>query len=105
MKRLSHCLLLAVLVTAVGRSGFASTIISTGFDVPETISQAPASFGAFGGTFFIPDAGTTQIMVMPALGGPPSVFQTVAGQNIRGGIFLPSGFGSTAGQYIVLGRS
>ena len=82
----------------------AVTVISQGYVVPETISQAPAGFGGYGGSFFIPDFSTDKIMVMPAGGGSPSVFQQ-ATPNITGGLFLPPGFGASGGQFIVVGRT
>jgi hypothetical protein len=82
----------------------AVTVISQGYVVPETISQAPAGFGAYGGSFFIPDFSTDKIMVMPAGGGDPSVFQQ-ATQDITGGLFLPAGFGAAGGQFIAVGRT
>lgn len=82
----------------------AVTVISQGYVVPETISQAPAGFGNYGGSFFIPDFSTDKIMVMPAGGGSPSVFQQ-ATQDITGGLFLPPGFGASGGQFIAVGRT
>jgi hypothetical protein len=106
MRRFTRWLFTAAILLALGRTGSASTIIvSNGYVTPETISQIPAGFGQLGGGFFVTDAGTGQIMLMPLVGAAPSTFQTVTNQSIRGGLFLPSGFGSFAGQFIVVGRS
>lgn len=98
------CLVAIVALIHFGRHASAEIIVSQGYVVPETISEAPGSFGNFGGSYFIPDAGTDQIMVMPAAFGAPSVFQS-ATQDITGGLFLPAGFGSLGGSFIVTGRS
>jgi len=102
--RFLKCLWATTALLSLGRFASAATIISDGYVVPETISQAPGTFGSYGGTFFIPDFATDQIMVMPAGFGAPSVFQT-ARQDIKGGLFLPDSFGSAGGQFIVVGRT
>lgn len=103
MKAILPSCFVAVLVLLGSRAAPAVEIISSGYVVPETISLAPADFGTYGGSYFIPDFGTRQIMVMPAAFGAPSVFQT-ATQTTNGGRFLPAGFGTAGGKFIVVGR-
>src|SRR5262245_37949270 len=79
----------AVLV-GFGSDVLAEVIVSQGYVVPETISQAPDSFGSYGGSYFIPDRGTGEIKVMPETFGNPAVFQQTANQSITGGLFLPT---------------
>ena len=86
----------------------AITIFSGGgYVVPETISLAPGGFGGFGGSYFIPDASTNNIWVMPGTGGPPSLFPfttipTTGNNSIDGGVFLPSGWaGGNSVKYLV----
>jgi hypothetical protein len=75
---------------------------------PETISQAPASFGAFGGDYFIPDfnraALNGNIWRVPAAGGPPTSFATNADYASLGGVFLPdTGWGTNSGKFLATG--
>jgi hypothetical protein len=81
-------------------------IFSTGeYGTPETISLAPSEFGAFGGSYFIPDASTSNIWVLPVNGGSPTTFLAApiepVGDNIICGMFLPSGWGSYSGEFLV----
>jgi hypothetical protein len=88
---------------------------STGEVTPETISQAPAGFGSFGGSYFVTDIGApptgsqpNTIWVVPAAGGAPSVFTQFVGTGadaFRGGLFLPSSFGSFGGDFVVGGST
>jgi hypothetical protein len=88
-------------------------IFSAGMDTPETISEAPDEFGAFGGHLFVPDpgpapiiAGNSKVWRIAPEGGPPSLFAALPqglGLGFRGGMFLPPDFGSVGGQYIVNG--
>ena len=87
--------------------------ISQGYLTPETISEAPASFGNYGGSYFIPDFARNsndtslwKIFVMPRDGGNPTVFATNPNNSMLGGIFLPStGWGANSGNYVTVGRS
>jgi hypothetical protein len=80
-------------------------ISAGGYSVPETISLAPSGFGLFGGSYFIPDAGTSNIWVLPATGGTATPFLAFplppVGGNILGGTFLPSGWGALSGTFLV----
>ncbi len=91
----------AVLLFVMGSAGGTPVVISQGYVFPFTISQAPATFGAYAGSFFIPDTTTGDIMVMPPGGGAPTVFQHADGL-IRGGLFLPPTFGAFGGQFAQL---
>ena len=78
---------------------------SGGYVTPETISLAPSGFGAYGGSYVIPDASTSNIWVFPATGGPPTTFLHNAiepvDDTIIGGLFLPSGWGNDSGKFLV----
>src|SRR5262249_13198622 len=71
---------------------------SQGLATPETISLAPAGFGSFGGSYFIPDPGkgpvfeSSTIWVVPPSGGAPSVFYQTPNAPVLGGLFLPPSF-------------
>ena len=80
-------------------------IFSTGqYGTPETISLSPTGFGAFGGQYFIPDARTGDIWVVPVTGGPPSAFpHDVVELSVRGGLFFPSGWGDNTGKFLTTG--
>ena len=86
-------------------------IFSNGpYVVPETISLVPAGFGSFSGSYFIPDAVTNNIWVMPSTGGAPSLFgtpvSTDSNNRIDGGAFLPSGWGGgNSAQYVVTAQT
>jgi hypothetical protein len=109
LPRVRVVLALGMVCLAVqGASGDIVTF-STGESLPETISQAPAGFGNFGGTFFIPDPGAgahtlNTIWNVPANGGPPTAFTTLSFNGVSG-LFLLAGFGSVGGQYLVTGGS
>ncbi|HQR45141.1 MAG TPA: hypothetical protein PLB02_02655 [Thermoanaerobaculia bacterium] len=72
---------------------------------PETISVAPAGFGSHGGSYFIPDASTGNVWVVPAAGGAPVAFLNYpvppVGSSIVGGLFLPAGWGDLSGRFVV----
>src|SRR4051794_34747371 len=107
---------LALLTAALGLPARADIVVfSEGEVTPETISRAPAGFGTYGGTYFVPDIGTpptgsdpSTIWSVPAGGGDPSVFAQFSGtaaDAFRGGLFLPSGFGTFAGDFLVGGNT
>jgi hypothetical protein len=87
-------------------------IYSEGYLTPETISRAPASFGPYGGHYFIPDFGRGsfdpslhKIWIMPPTGGAPSVFATNPNIFFLGGLFLPdTGWGVNSGRFLATGR-
>ena len=93
--------LLALVLLAVASAASAQIqVFSTGqYGTPETISLAPAGFGAFGGRYFIPDARLGVIWTVPSTGGPPVKF--VEGASSTGGLFLPSGWSSSSGNYLI----
>src|SRR5215472_17954080 len=107
----SVALVLTVLTFAgVAQAGL--VIFGTGFSLPESISLAPAGFGSYGGSYFIPDPGVNGLALgnidyLPPTGGTATVFVTIPGQTIRplGGLFLPSNFGSWGGQFLAVGQS
>jgi hypothetical protein len=76
----------------------AAVIFSQGMIGPETISQAPAGFGSYGGQYFVPDAAlvvtgnpaTSNIWAIPTAGGAPAIFANNPGSGMLGGTFLPS---------------
>jgi hypothetical protein len=82
-------------------------VFSSGLNLPENITVAPAGFGSFGGSYFIPDPGTSLagpnvIRVVPAGGGAPTVFATLdTSVPVQNGIFLPSSYGAFGGQYLI----
>ena len=77
------------------------------YGTPESISPAPAGFGALGGNYFIPDAGAGlgQIWYVPATGGAPNPFLSVPlTDQPRGGLFLPSGWGADSGNFLAVSQ-
>lgn len=84
-------------------------LFSSGYLTPETISLAPADFGAFGGQYFVPDFGrgnvaNSAIYAVPTSGGTPTKFASAPSGVFEGGLFLPStGWGSASGKYLTVG--
>ena len=100
-------LLLAQQAAAQPLSVFSSSPL---YRTPETISRAPAGFGAFGGDYFIPDfnraALNGNIWRVPGAGGPPTSFATNADYVSLGGMFLPeTGWGTNSGRFLATGSS
>ena len=88
----------------------AVAIFSAGYSLPETISQAPAGYGGFGGEYFVPDpgingVGPNVVWAVPTGGGSPTLFyqepSASSTGSYLGGLFLPSTFGAFGGNYIV----
>jgi hypothetical protein len=73
-----------------------------GYTLPETITPIPVGFGAVGGNYFVPDAATSQLLVVPAAGGAPTPFAAIPG-GIVSGLFVPAGYGSLSGSFLVSG--
>jgi hypothetical protein len=75
--------------------------------LPETISQAPSSFGTFGGSFIVPDAVNLNVWAVPSNGGAPTNIATNQANStfvsVRGGVFLPSNWGGNAGSFLEVG--
>jgi hypothetical protein len=102
---------LALLLLAAGTAGAGPVdVISSSplYVTPETVSQAPAGFGAFGGDYFIPDFNGAlpngSIWVVPPGGGAPVSFSTVPDGSARGGLFLPdTGWGDDSGKFVTVG--
>ncbi len=107
---------LMIMMVALASVGFGSnradamTIFSTSpnYKSPETISLAPASFGAFGGDYFIPDFNHAalggHIWSVPSAGGPPVSFATNSDYKALGGMFLPeTGWGANSGRFLATG--
>jgi hypothetical protein len=81
---------------------------STSYATPETISQAPSTFGSFGGDYFIPDFNRAavggHIWMVPSTGGPPISFATNTDYAAEGGVFLPAtGWGTNSGKFLAGG--
>jgi hypothetical protein len=100
--RLSKLLILGVLASALlATAGSAATTqFATGLVTPETISQTAS------GGFLVTDAGpssntTGQIYGVPGGGGPASSLAIT--YTLRGGMILPSSFGTVGGQFLVVG--
>jgi hypothetical protein len=89
----------------VNRSAGAVTVLSSGdFVTPETISQAPA------GEYLVPDAAgnstnvaTHIVWAVPQAGGTPTAFASGLDTTLESGLFLPSNYGTSAGDYATLG--
>jgi len=100
--RLSKFLVVGVLASALlATAGSAATTqFATGMVVPETITQTAS------GKFLVTDATATndsgQIFSVPAGGGAATSLATTT-STLRGGLILPSGFGTAAGQFLVVG--
>jgi len=75
-----------------------------GFTLPETISAIPAGFGSVGGNYFVPDALSGQLLVVPAAGGSPTAFATIP-TGMVSGLVVPAGYGSISGSFLVTGAS
>ncbi len=100
--RLSKFLVVGVLASALlATAGSAATTqFATGMVVPETITQTAS------GKFLVTDATATndsgQIFSVPAAGGAATSLATTT-STLRGGLILPSSFGTAAGQFLVVG--
>jgi hypothetical protein len=100
--RLSKLLILGVLASALlATAGSAATTqFATGLVTPETITQTAS------GGFLVTDAGpssntTGQIYSVPTGGGAASSLAIT--YTLRGGMILPSSFGTVGGQFLVVG--
>jgi hypothetical protein len=100
--RLSKLLVPGVLASAllVTAGSAATTQFATGMVTPETITQTAS------GGFLVPDATATndsgEIFGVPAGGGAASSLATTT-STLRGGMILPSSFGTVAGRFLVVG--
>jgi hypothetical protein len=101
------CAMLAGPGAAVADS--VTTFSSGPYVLPETISQAPSTFGNFAGNYIIPDfnAGNPNgnVWAVGPAGGPPVSIATNGSVAVRGGVFLPSNWGSNAGAFLEAGYS
>ena len=85
-------------------------IFSTGMVQPETITPAPDNFAGHGGDYFVPDFGgsvssNSKIWIVPQAGGAPTQFVATPDAFYRGGTFLPSNWGTMAGDFAATGLS
>jgi hypothetical protein len=104
-------LLSCAVIVLMSRTASAVTVFSSSdFVTPETISQAPAGFGALGGEYLVPDAagGSTDVSThivwtVPQAGGAPTAFASGLDTTLESGLFLPSSYGTSAGDYATLG--
>jgi hypothetical protein len=84
----------ALLVTPVSA---ATSVYATGMGTPETISQTAS------GAFYVTDADSAgDIWNVAAAGGAASSLAQ-ARYSLRGGLILPTSFGSVGGQFLVVG--
>lgn len=102
---------LVVLIPLLGEGAKAGNIFSSGETTPETISAVPAGFNsALAGSYLVPDplgpgSPVSDIWDVPANGGPPAPFTIPLVGSSDGGTFLPGGFGSLGGLYLVTNYS
>ena len=97
--RLFGALVLTLVATALAATAsFASvSVFATGPVTPETIARTPA------GDFLVTDADDSgPIWSVPSTGGSATQ-KALAGYSLRDAIFLPAGFGSVGGQFLVVG--
>jgi len=85
------------------------TTLSNGFSLPEDIILIPAGFDSVGGNYFVTDAsrnfaGSGAVYTLPVGGGAPTVFTSSNYFQPIGGVFLPSNYGSLAGDLLMTGR-
>jgi hypothetical protein len=77
--------------------------------LPETISKSPAAFGTQGGNYIVPDFNNLNVWAVPTTGGAPTNIATNEANGIfvqvRGGVFLPSNWGSNAGNFLETGQT
>src|SRR5947209_6987456 len=83
----------ALLVTA---GSAATTVFATGMVVPETITQTAS------GNFFVTDANAGEIWEVSASGETVTQKSSFP-DSLRGGLILPSTFGSVGGKFLVVG--
>ena len=91
-------------------SASAIEVFSTGMIQPETLSPAPDAFAGHGGDYFVPDFGgsvpaNSKIWIVPKTGGAPTQFVATPDAFYRGGTFLPSNWGTMAGDFVATGFS
>jgi hypothetical protein len=75
----------------------AVSVFATGMGVPETIARTAA------GDFLVTDADDSGPIWSVAAGGGPATQVASTGYSLRDGVFLPAGFGSVGGQFLVVG--
>ena len=110
LARISFAFLALVMVLAAMPPSAAAQIqiFSTGgygFRRPFRSRRADSALSE--GYYFIPDGRLDRIWVVPNTGGPPTSFADCAdgGFTMKGGLFLPSGWGANSGKFLVAGRS
>jgi hypothetical protein len=97
--RLRSLLLVALFAAALCASAVlaAVSVFATGMGVPETIARTAA------GDFLVTDADDSGPIWSVAAGGGPATQVASTGYSLRDGVFLPAGFGSVGGQFLVVG--
>ena len=95
-----------LLLMLLPRPVAATTVFSSPMSVPESIALVPETFGPYGGSYFVPDADTRNVWVVPHSGGSPAeLLPTPLPAQFNGPIgivFLPATWGDGfAGQVVV----
>jgi hypothetical protein len=94
-------------VRTFSTAGPVTTFSAGPYVLPETISQAPSTFGSFGGDYIIPDFNAENpngnVWAVPSGGGSPVSIATNGNVAVRGGVFLPSNWGANAGSFLEVG--
>lgn len=111
-RRLNHPILFIAALFGVISTAHADSVstFSTGFNVPETISIAPATFGAYSGEFIVSDAASNSasntggVYAVPITGGSPTLISSISSVGFVGGTFAPTSYGSLSGSYIAAGE-
>jgi hypothetical protein len=104
---LGLALLALALLPAVGRADPVTIFSGSGFVTPESITLIPSGFGSVGGDYFVPDLSTHELFVLPSGGGAPTAFADLpytTGYAVSQGLFVPAGYGSLSGDYLVTGN-
>ena len=94
---------------AVSYAGPVTVFSGSGFVTPENIVSLTSAFGsAPAGSYLVvdPHAGagnSAELLVLPGNGGPATTFSSLPG-NVIDGTFVPAGYGSLSGQFLVTGN-
>lgn len=103
-------LALGVPATAVGSP--ITIFAGSGYEIPSQITVIPGGFGSIGGNYLVADTDAGAVLLQSSAGGPPSVFATMGApvtpgspliDGPIGGVFLPSAYGTQAGDYLSVG--
>jgi hypothetical protein len=89
------------LLAITAQAGADVHVWGTGISRPQSISQAPSSWGSYAGYILVPDSDTNSIMAFQPAGGVGTNFAPGAVTiSPAGGLFLPAGYGSQGGNYV-----